>query len=260
MRPYYDEEGITIYHGDCREILPALSADAVVTDPPYGDTALDWDTRADGWWDALPVQQFWSFGSMRAWLAWGPRILASGWKLAEDVVWEKHNGASLANDRFNRVHEHAVRFYRGRWDALYRAVPETHDATARTVRRKQRPHHWGAIGSGSYESHDGGPRLQRSVIFARSCHGSAEHPTQKPVEVVAPLVESCCPPGGTVLDPFMGSGTTLRVAKDLGRCAIGVEVEERYCEIAVRRLAQEVLLGSEESEGRLRPMRRKRAP
>jgi site-specific DNA-methyltransferase (adenine-specific) len=67
------------------------------------------------------------------------------------------------------------------------------------------------------------------------------HPCPKPVEWALWLVERCCPASGTVLDPFMGSGTTLRAAKDIGRKAIGIEIEEKYCEIAAKRLAQEVL-------------------
>ena len=72
--------------------------------------------------------------------------------------------------------------------------------------------------------------------------GRRVHPTQKPVRVFRQLIEWYTSAGSTILDPFMGSGTTLRAAKDLGRKAIGIEIEERYCEIAANRLAQEVLL------------------
>lgn len=71
--------------------------------------------------------------------------------------------------------------------------------------------------------------------------GKVDHPTQKPLALLSRIVRSMVPVDGSVLDPFMGSGTTLRAAKDLGRRAIGIEIEERYCEIAANRLAQGVL-------------------
>ena len=239
MTPYYDEGGITIYHGDCREVLPSLSpAEVAIADPPYGVTSLSWDERVDGWLDVLPVCNLWCFGSMRFFMAQA----FDGWAYAQEVVWEKHNGSIFHADRFRRVHEFAVQFYRGAWESIYRAPVYTNDATARTLRRKRRPAHSGHIEASAYASRDGGPRLQRSVIRVRSMHGTATHPTQKPEGIVRPLIEYSCPPDGMVLDPFMGSGTTLRAAKDLGRKAIGIEIEERYCEIAAKRMAQEVLL------------------
>ena len=198
MQPYYEQDGILIYHGDCREVLPLLDpVDVCVADPPYGETSL--------------------------------------------VLWRKHNGSVFHADRFRRVHEHVVQFYRGEWSAVYKKPVTTKDATSKTARRKGRPAHTGQIDGKAYLSHDGGPRLQRSVIEVRSCHGHAQHPTQKPVGIVTPLIEYSCPPDGVVLDPFAGSGTTLVAAKRLGRKAIGIEIEERYCEIAADRLRQKVL-------------------
>ena len=158
-------------------------------------------------------------------------------------MWEKHNGSGFHADRFKRVHEYAVQFYREGtpWDDVYKKPITTPDATARTVRRKRRPPHMGHIEAGAYESHDGGPRLMTSVIYCPSCHGYAEHETQKPVGILAPLIEYSCPPGGVVLDPTMGVGSTLVAAKSLGRRAVGIEVNERYAEAAVKRLRQEVL-------------------
>ncbi len=245
MKPYYEKDGITIYHGDCREISPSLTNkyDVAVVDPPYGDTSLEWDVADTSWLRLLSCQTAWVFGSMRYLLRLG---IPEGWKLAQDVVWEKHNGSSFHADRFKRVHEHAVQFYRGEWSSLIREPPVTNDATARAVRRKERPPHTGEIANATYVSVDGGPRLARSVLRVRSCHGHAEHPTQKPVGIVLPLVSFSCPAWGVVFDPFMGSGTTLVAARRLGRMAIGIEIEERYCEVAAKRLGQSVMFGADE--------------
>jgi site-specific DNA-methyltransferase (adenine-specific) len=223
----------TLYLGDCLEILPTLGKfDACVTDPPYGVTALDWDRRARGWERLIDAPHLWCFGSLRFFLSYR----FEGWKYAQEVVWEKHNGSNSHADRFRRVHELAVHFYRGDWSGLHKETVYTHDATARAVRRKARPPHFGNIGASSYASADGGPRMMRSVIYAPSCHGEAEHPTQKPVAVVSPLVQYSAPPGSTVLDPFMGSGTTGVACARLGRRFAGVEINAAYFETACRRI------------------------
>jgi site-specific DNA-methyltransferase (adenine-specific) len=239
---YYDDGRITIYHGDCRDVMPMIDAvDVVVADPPYGDTSLDWDRPVKGWLGKLPpVAQVWCFGSMRFWLeTGGTEFVESGWKYGQEIVWEKHNGSGFQADRFKRVHELALHWYRGGWGDLYLRPPTRPGAGKITVRRKKRPPHTGEIGDSSYVSEDGGPRLMRSVLQVRSEHGRALHPTQKPVGVLTPLITYSAPPGGLILDPFMGSGSTLRAAKDCGRRAIGIEPDERYCEIAAQRLAQE---------------------
>lgn len=229
-----------MYHGDCREVMEHLEpVQVVITDPPYGDTSLRWDRQVYGWMDwvedlLIPSGSVWVFGSFR--FFFGNSSEFKQWKFAQDVVWEKHNGSSFHADRFKRVHEHAVQFYQGSWGQIYKNPVKTLDAVDRAVRRKKRPTHMGHIEAGSYVSHDGGPRLMRSVIYARSCHGNAEHPTQKPVEVIDPLLGYSCPPDGIVLDPFAGSGSTLAAARALGLTAIGIEIDERYCEIAAKRL------------------------
>jgi site-specific DNA-methyltransferase (adenine-specific) len=109
------------------------------------------------------------------------------------------------------------------------------------MRRKARPPHWGDIGSDLYESEDGGPRLMRSVIYVRSMHGRAIHKTQKPGGLLEPMITYACPPGGLVIDPFAGSGSSLMTARMIGRRAIGIELREAQAEEAARWLSQMVL-------------------
>ena len=245
---FHEEPGITLYCGDCRKVLPLLEGEVVdlaLTDPPYGDTSLDWDIPATGWLPLIlpmlvPSGSLWCFGSMRFFLRGG----FDGWTMAQDLVWEKHNGSGFHADRFKRVHEHALHFYPEHtpWSAIHHEPVYTQDATARTIRRKQRPPHTGHIEAGHYASEDGGPRLMRSVIYCRSEHGRADHPTQKPTGILRPLISYSSPVGGLVLDPFAGSGSTLIASREIGRNTIGIEIEPKYCETAVKRLRQEVLL------------------
>jgi site-specific DNA-methyltransferase (adenine-specific) len=212
----------------------------VVTDPPYGETSCSWDRLVPGWAALVGARNVWCFGSLKAILDHQQHEFA-GWTRAQEIVWEKHNGSSFHADRFKRVHEFAVHWYRGEWGSIYKEPPVTLDATPRTVRRKQRPPHTGHIEAGSYRSEDGGPRLMRSVIYCRSEHGSAVNETQKPLGILRPLISYSCPPDGLVLDPFSGAGSTLLAARDLGRRAVGVELREEQCEATVQRLGQGIL-------------------
>lgn len=248
MTPYFDDGQVTLYVGDCREVLPKLDLrhiGVVVADPPYGETSLGWDRWPPGWLDAVGAAvrescPMWCFGSLRMFLRHGAEF--ASWQLAQDIVWEKHNGSSMAADRFKRVHELVAQWYRGPWERVWRQPVTTNDAAPRQVRRKQRPAQWGDIGAGSYTSVDGGPRLARSVLKVRSSHGDAIHPTQKPLGIIDPLLRYSLASGGTVLDPFAGSCSTLVAAREAGYRAIGIEADEAMAAKAVEhRLAQGVL-------------------
>lgn len=238
--------GVRLIHGNAMEILPNLGVvDAIITDPPYAQTSLDWDRWVDGWPNAVKPMlssagSMWVFGTLRMFME--RRGDFDGWKFAQDIVWEKHNGSSFHADRFRRVHEQAAQFYLGDWASVWKGKVVTLDAKRRTVtRQKGRPAHMGIIEGATYSSEDGGPRLMRSVIYARSMHGSAVHPTQKPEEIIEPLILNACPPGGIVLDPFAGSGTTGVVAHRLGRRAILIEARRDYFEVMVDRFRGDLL-------------------
>ncbi|MFA0844400.1 DNA-methyltransferase [Streptomyces rochei] len=244
MKPYYEDDTVQLYLGDMREILPALTlqADVIVADPPYAETSLDWDRWPDGWptLAATVASSMWCFGSMRMFL--DRRDEFTDWKLSQDYVWEKHNGSGFARDRFRRVHETATHWYRGDWASIHHDVPlipaqfdpkgRTESSSAVVIP------HTGKIGAHSCT--DTGMRLARSVRRCPSVRRGI-HPTQKPVEVLRDLIEYACPPGGLVLDPFAGSGSTLDAARQAGRRAIGIERHEPYAEAAARRLDTLVL-------------------
>lgn len=210
MKPYYEHAGITIYHGDCREILPEIGpVDLVVTDPPYGigeaagknksrgNMAVAVDYGNASWDDETVTEDL-----MAMVCAAAPRcaIFSGNYYLLPPspswLVWDKENGSN---------------------DFADVELCWTNYGTAARIRR----HRWNGM--------------------IRKGHEQRWHPTQKPLDVMKWVISLCPGDPTVVLDPFMGSGTTLRAAKDLGRKAIGIELEERYCEIAARRLAQEVL-------------------
>ena len=244
--------GIEVITGDALEAvttLPPASVDCIITDPPYGETSLAWDRWIENWPQAMfdvlkPSGSMWVFGSQRMFL---DRIAEfAGWHFAQDIVWEKHNGSGLHSDRFRRVHELALHFYpkRSKWSEIYREPQFTLDAMSkRVVRKKGRPAHWhGSTGESLYTTKDGGPRLMRSVIYHRSEHHSAVHPTQKPLGILEPLLRYSCPPGGTVLDPFAGSGSTGLIAKIHNRNAILIEIDPKFVSATEARIRDDAPL------------------
>lgn len=243
---------VEIILGDCRALMPARAPfDMILADPPYGDTSLAWDRRVEGWEKVAaaslkPGGSMWVFGSLRFFMATAGNYEAAALRVAQEVVWEKHNGSSFHADRFKRVHELAVQFYRADqpWASVYNDVQTTADATARTLRRKRRPAHTGNLGAAHFLSEDGGPRIMRSVIYARSCHGRAEHPTEKPVDLLEILIRTSCPRGGVIGDFFAGSGACGDAAMLTDRNYIGTEIDAGYADAARRRLAGLLPLGA----------------
>jgi site-specific DNA-methyltransferase (adenine-specific) len=234
IRPYYESDDATLYHGDCREFV-AVDVALTLADPPYEQTSLAWDRWPDGWVGTVPGNSLWVFGSLRQFM---DRVSEfHGWKFSQDVVWEKQNGSGFQADRFRRIHEQAAQFYRGPWGVVFKApVRVDWGGPRKTIRKRGQTPHTGAIGNVGYE--DDGQRLMTSVIYARNCHGDAEHETPKPFGIIAPLIEYSCPVDGLVYVPFAGSGSEMEAARQLGRRVVGIEIDESKCERAAKRLSE----------------------
>lgn len=251
--PYYQDDLVTLYCGDFRELLPEVLAvhgepDLTLTDPPYGETSLEWDHWPDGWPALVPGRSMWCFGSMRMFL--DHRDEFAGWKLSQDIVWEKLDGSGFATDRFRRVHEHALHWYREDWSSIHHDTPRLERAGRidKSVRRQgaDRTAHTGSIGPSAYV--DDGHRLIRSVVFTPNMRGRAINETEKPAGLVENLLTYACPSSGLVLDVFAGGCSTLVAARNSGRRAVGIELREEQCAKAVEwRLSQTVLPFGEES-------------
>ena len=264
MKPYYEHAGITIYHGDCREILPSLStAELIFTSPPYnlGNTAIGsggfpgkklGHYAADatlghrggmGKWsggslvngygihdDAMPHDQYVAWQKDVLLLCWGllseagaifynhkPRVMNGrlvtpleynpNLPLRQIVIWARAGGVNFSPAFYLPTHE---------WIAIF-------------AKEDFRLRDKAASGAGD--------------VWRIAQESGTVHPAPFPLELPQRAIETTT--AQTILDPFMGSGTTLVAAKNLGRKAIGIEIEEKYCEIAANRLAQEVFEFSE---------------
>jgi len=210
VSPYYSDEWVTLCHGDCREVTEWLSADVLVTDPPYGigyQSGRPRDTLA-----ASIAGDEDTAERDAALEAWGdrPALVFGTWRIPRPtgtrarLVWDTKGALGMG-------------------DLSIPWKPSDQEIYV--------------LGSGF-----AGPRTSNVLCYApvqSMSRNGREHPHQKPVPLLLDLLVKC--PPGTVADPFAGSGSTLVAAKRLGRKAIGIEREERYCEIAAKRLAQGVL-------------------
>lgn len=207
LTPYYDDgNGIVIYHGDCRDILPQLpQVDLLLTDPPYG-IGKDGQKPSDGKHGGRKAYEFLGWDGDRPTDKTFDLLLHSA---DQHIIWGGNYFADLLPPQMKwRV-----------WDKGQR-INQSDGELA-----------WTSLG--------GALRIITLNRVELMMDG-AEHPTQKPLRLMKWCIEQV-PDATTIIDPFMGSGTTLRAAKDLRKKCIGIEREERYAEIAAKRLAQEVL-------------------
>jgi site-specific DNA-methyltransferase (adenine-specific) len=219
-KPYFEKDGIILYHGDCREILPELppdSFDMVLTDPPYlvsysGRWGSDWgviEGDTDQCW-VLPVYR-------ELWRTLKPDALCAtfyGWPSA-DIFFGAWN---LIGFRPVSV----LVLIKGRWGLGYFTRAQHEQAYLLAKGRPQKPQ----------------AAISDVLVWDDISH--QVHPNQKPLGAISRLISIYSAERTSILDPFCGSGTTLVAARNLGRRAVGIELEERYCEVLARRLSQTV--------------------
>lgn len=249
MKPYYEQDGITIYHGDCRDVLPSLPPiDCVVTSPPYNQLG-SLPKKGSGLWgktsggagflhaweggkyeDAIPETEYQEiqnsiFSSISAnasaslfynhQLRWRDSVCIhpiqwfqpEGWRLRQEILWDRGGGMMFNARMFVRFDERILWFTKKTWKWNQECVG--YSTIWRIAREQQQ-------------------------------QGKA-HPVAYPKSIPARCIEATTVSDALVLDPYMGGGTTLVAAKELRRRAIGIEIDERYCELAAKQLAQGVL-------------------
>jgi DNA modification methylase len=204
--PYYQDDLVTLYHGDCLEELAWLEADVLVTDPPYGmayssgrvkgrpERAIAGDGDATARDDALAL-----WGKGRGAIVFGTWRVAKPEGVRQTGIWDKGDDPGMGDLSMP-------------WGSSFEEFY--------------------ILGSGFVGKRGG------SVIRANKLpvNNRPDHPTPKPIGLMEVLIAKTT---GTVADPFAGSGATLVAARNLGRQAIGVELEERYCELIAKRLSQQ---------------------
>ena len=238
IAPYYQDEFATLYHGDVLAVLaelPARSVSTIFTDPPYSSGARNSAAlRTRGAMQRAKPGQTW-FGSdnltshgfamlVRLFAAEALRVSVVGGHMFSFIDWRQWPVLAGATEAAGWTIRACLV-----WDKKSFGMGNGFRQQAEFVLHA-------SLGTAdNFERHDLG------TVFRCARENDSEHPTMKPLALVRELLSAV--PDGVVLDPFAGSGSTLRAAKDLGRKSIGVEISERYCEIAANRLRQGVLFG-----------------
>ena len=226
MTPYYADDAVTLYHGDCREITEWLVADVLVMDPPYGTNFTDGNPKG----------------------GYGRRQNAAGnSRYASTRTNVGVEGFTIANDSDTQARDEALCMWSARGPALVFGSPRMADPPGewadRLVWDKKRPGMNGGPWRYRHESiyvTAGFLRTDNAAVsIIEAWPDQADHIHAKPLALMLRLVAAA--PPGVIADPFAGSGSTLAAAKQLGRKVVGVELEERYCEVIAKRLAQDVL-------------------
>lgn len=216
MKPYYDQDGITIYHGDCRDV-PIVSADALISDPPYGIGFSEYASHVDSasGYDSI-LERLWR------------------WEAAVENGW---CGVFQPSPLVREWHRRIPKEFR-LW-ACCKDFGQVFSSTGPAWRTD----FFLFWENGDVETPSTGPTKGRDWSFCTTANTRhrPDHPCSRPLGHIIDIVGALTIAGHVIVDPFMGSGTTLIAAKQLGRRAIGIEIEERYCEIAAKRLAQQVI-------------------
>lgn len=252
MKPYYSDDAVTIYHGDCRDVLPSLSGVAcTVTSPPYNTlgsrvpskpTGGFGSERLGGWVANVNATGYADDMDEAAYIAWQSEVAAAvrsasvpgasffynhkqrsrdgrsihpihitdtfgGWTLRQELIWHRPGAVQFNARMFAPNDERIIWLY-----------------------RDDGPHKWNQEAA-----------VWLSVWDMAPPTDLAGHPCPYPLTLPTRCIAATTGPDDLVFDPFMGTGTTLRAAKDLNRRAVGCDISEAYCEIAAKRMAQEVL-------------------
>jgi site-specific DNA-methyltransferase (adenine-specific) len=232
LTPYYEDSAVKLYHGDCREIVPRLGCfDLLLTDPPYSHEHTDGGGMAY-------TRKLYCGGELKSlsqfdFEAFIPRLLAIGrffiFFHSRDQIADYAAAARSAELKYDLHFWHktnAPPFTADTWKSDVEYIALMWRGTKRMARA---------------------PQHEFSKLWQSGTETAKQHPTQKPVGLMAKYIKLL--QAETVLDPFAGSGTTLRAAKDLGKQAVGIEIEERWCEVAAKRMSQEVLNFAENVAG-----------